>query len=58
VAGSPWNIAGNGDFFDAGNSDILWCDASGDIAIWQLQGGQVINSYGLGTVSTSWNLLE
>ncbi|HUD87919.1 MAG TPA: FG-GAP-like repeat-containing protein [Xanthobacteraceae bacterium] len=37
-------------------SDILWRDTSGDLAIWEMNGGTILNpsNSGLGSVATTW----
>jgi hypothetical protein len=44
------------DFNGDGYSDILWSDTSGDLAIWEMNGGTVLNpsTSGLGTVPAPW----
>jgi len=39
-----WTIAGTGDFNGDGQTDILWRDISGSVAIWTMD-GSVISSY-------------
>jgi hypothetical protein len=39
-----WTIIGLGDFNGDGYADILWRDNTGDLAIWEMMGTQVINS--------------
>jgi hypothetical protein len=38
-----FQIAGSGDFNDDGNSDVLWRDTSGNVAIWFMNGTTVPN---------------
>jgi hypothetical protein len=35
-------VAGTGDFGGDGRADILWRGQGGEIAVWQMDGGQVI----------------
>jgi hypothetical protein len=44
------------DFNGDGNSDILWRDTSGDVAMWLMNGTQVLQSAVLGNVSTTWSI--
>jgi hypothetical protein len=44
VSYPSWTIIGLGDFNGDGHADILWRDTSGDLAIWEMNGTQVINS--------------
>ncbi len=48
--GPGWNEIGAGDFNRDGHSDILWQSASGQIAIWEMNGTNMI---GGGTVSSN-----
>jgi hypothetical protein len=46
VGGVPyplWTIIGTGDFNGDGYADILWRDTNGNIAIWEMNGTQIIN---------------
>jgi FG-GAP-like repeat len=45
------------DFNGDGVSDILWSDPSGDVALWLMNGGQVLQSGSLGNVGTSWSVI-
>jgi predicted nucleic acid-binding Zn ribbon protein len=39
-----WKTAGTGDFNGDGQSDILWRNDDGTIALWQINGSTVVNS--------------
>ncbi len=39
-----WSVAGTGDFNGDGMSDILWRNASGQLALWQMNGSSIIGS--------------
>jgi hypothetical protein len=56
---SSATIAGSHDFNADGHSDILWRDTSGNMAIWEMQGKNIINanSAGLGGVATTWSIV-
>jgi L-ascorbate oxidase len=43
----------NADF----NSDILWREAGGDVAIWLMTGAQMLQSGSLGTVPANWTIV-
>jgi hypothetical protein len=47
---------GTGDFNGDGRSDILWQHDSGVIALWELNGNQVIGSSSLGSLPTNWSV--
>ena len=48
--GPSWKAIGTGDFNGDGHSDILWQNANGQVAIWEMNGTNVI---GGGTVSAN-----
>ena len=50
-------LAGTHDFNADGKSDILWRDAYGDGAIWEMSGGTILGSASLGNVPTNWSLV-
>ena len=56
--GPSWKAVGTGDFNDDGHSDILWQNAIGQAAIWEMNGTSII---GGGTVAPnpgpSWNAI-
>ncbi len=45
------------DFNGDAKSDILFRNTNGAVSLWLLNGGSVLNSGGLGTVSTSWSVI-
>ena len=45
------------DFNGDGYSDIAWRDAAGDLAIWLMNGTQILSSPDLGNVPTSWSIV-
>jgi hypothetical protein len=51
-----WSIAETGDFNGDGQSDLLWHDTSGNVAIWFMNGVQVTQSAGVGDVPTVWSI--
>jgi probable HAF family extracellular repeat protein len=53
VVPSSWTIIA-----DDNRGDILWQDNSGNLAIWQINGTQVVNSAGLGNVppGSGWSI--
>ena len=53
-ASSTWSIVDSGDYNGDGMSDILWTDASGDYAIWFMNGGAISSSASLGNIGTGW----
>jgi hypothetical protein len=59
-----WKIIGTGDFFGTGKSAILWrCTdvtgaacADGAVVIWEMNGGTLVASPGLGVVPPGWTI--
>ncbi|HUD89300.1 MAG TPA: FG-GAP-like repeat-containing protein [Xanthobacteraceae bacterium] len=47
------------DFNGDNKSDIFWRDTSGDLAIWEMNGGTILNpsNSGLGSVATTWSIV-
>jgi hypothetical protein len=43
-----------GDFNGDGKADIAWRNTGGDVAIWLMNGLQVLSAADLGNVSTAW----
>ncbi|HUD88149.1 MAG TPA: FG-GAP-like repeat-containing protein [Xanthobacteraceae bacterium] len=59
-AGRPVNtLPSTHDFNGDGYSDILWRDNSGNLAIWEMNGGTILNpsNSGLGSVPTTWSIV-
>ena len=42
---------------DDGKSDILFRDSGGNVALWLMNGGSVLNSAGLGTIPSTWSVV-
>lgn len=58
-APTDWQITGVGDFNGDGFSDILWYNVnSGDVAIWAMQGSNIIANVSPGSAapSTGWSI--
>ena len=51
-------MVGTGDFNGDGKSDIVWRDTAGDAAIWLMNGAAVSSAGGLGTVPTTWSIVQ
>jgi hypothetical protein len=51
---TAWSIAQTGDFNGDGNSDILWRNTDGNNEIWFMNGSQISNAPGLGSVSATF----
>ena len=51
-----WSIVDTGDYNGDGMSDILWTDASGNIAIWFMNGATIASTAALGNVGTTWTV--
>ena len=53
---ATWQVVGYGDFDGDGNTDLLWRDTSGDLAIWFLNSSFAVQStVGLGNVPSTWS---
>jgi hypothetical protein len=58
--GAAWIFFAEGqahDFNDDGSSDIAWRDTEGNLAVWLMNGGQALQTAGLGTVPTTWSIV-
>ncbi len=55
---ATWTIIGYGDFNGDGFSDVLWRDSTGNVAIWEMNGTQVLNpsTSFVGNVANSWSV--
>jgi WD40 repeat protein len=53
------HIVGTGDFDGNGTSDILWRDSSGNVAIWEMNGTQLVAAgfAGPGPVPLNWQIV-
>jgi hypothetical protein len=57
--GKPRKVAGTGDFNGDGMSDILWRSTSGEVAIWLMNGTQLLSpGVDLGNVPTTWSTVQ
>jgi len=57
TAPSNWHIAGTGDFNGDGKSDILWQDTAGDVAIWEMNGANILANPLVATVASNWSIV-
>jgi ELWxxDGT repeat protein len=56
--GPSWKVVGTGDFNDDGHSDILWQNADGQAAIWEMNGTNLIGSTVVGpNPGPSWKVI-
>ncbi len=53
----PKSTSRSHDYNGDGNSDIGWRDISGNSALWLMNGGQILQSGGLGAVPTAWSII-
>ena len=53
-----WTVAGIGDFDGNGSADILWRDKLGNVAIWLMNGTQVMSSTTIGNVPAAWQIAQ
>jgi hypothetical protein len=56
IAPSRW-ATDTHDFNGDGRSDILWHDTSGNVAMWLMNGAQVMQSAGVGAAPTAWSIV-
>jgi VCBS repeat protein/FG-GAP repeat protein len=57
--GPSWTEAGSGDFNADGHSDILWQNANGQVAIWDMNGSNIIGGGTLGlNAGPGWKAVE
>lgn len=56
TASLDWQIAGLADFNGDGRADILWRRASGEVAVWFLDGATLIGSPTFATVGPEWTI--
>jgi hypothetical protein len=39
-------------------TDIVWRESSGTVALWAMQGGDVLSNQGIATLSTDWRIVD
>jgi hypothetical protein len=49
---------GIGDFKDNGTSDILWHEATGGVAVWEMNGATISQPAGLGNGSANASTIQ
>jgi len=55
--GTQGQAANTHDLNGDGKSDIVWRDTSGNLAVWLMNGAQVVQSAGMGGAPTVWTLV-
>jgi hypothetical protein len=49
-----WHIAGTGDFYGDGNSDIVWLNTNNTASIWRMNGTSIVSAVALPAPPSSW----
>ncbi len=57
VISTDWHVVGIGDFDGDGESDILWRNDNGAVAVWLMNGFQTKAAQILSVVSTDWHVV-
>jgi hypothetical protein len=55
-ADSGWSVAGIGDFDGDGKSDLLWRDAAGHVAVWEMDGATFLRGDTVSVISPDWRV--
>ena len=55
--GGTWQFAGIGNFNGDRDADILFTDATGDLAIWEMNGTTIIGGGNVGNPGSEWHVL-
>jgi hypothetical protein len=56
-SGSGYFLTDTHDFNGGGKSDIAWRNTDGDVAIWLMNGTQIVSAPDIGNVPTSWTIV-
>ena len=52
-----WQAAGTGDYNHDGKADVLWQNASGNVAEWQMNGDHIAANLTVGSHSIDWHMV-
>jgi hypothetical protein len=55
--GGTWSVAGVADFNGDHNADVLWRDGSGNVAIWFMNGVNLLSTVVIGSPTTDWTIV-
>ena len=54
---TDWSIVGQRQLNNSFPADLIWRNTNGDLAIWFMNGTQVVSAPDLGNVPTSWSIV-
>ena len=57
ICSTTATLADTHDFNGDGKSDILWRDSGGDIGMWLMNGGQILQGAAFSAVATKWSIV-
>ncbi|MBR1212316.1 FG-GAP repeat protein, partial [Bradyrhizobium sp. JYMT SZCCT0180] len=52
-----WSVISTGDYNQDGKADVLWQNASGNVAQWQMDGDDIAANLTVGSHSIDWHAI-